>query len=831
MGSNSERETSETKTKNTIETEGTETETVAEAWSQSSLNDEDARQHRGWLVLVWASVAPTPPEKPERGERAFATLADGELVLRRERGGEVVARVNLEGCAVRLCRAPGKWEEALDGTRENPANAASNASNVTEGQTKNSRRHGFGAEKRWWKRLPIVLSHPTRALHRGHKVLWCYALSDTAKEAWTVALYTSLTGDACGASAHAKSSALAATSRARSLARDVENFTKWSRERRASRTKDASDAPDVSDVGWSSGGAAGAAINALGSRIFFDMQRSPDEMKKVTEQLAGLCSGIPDLPRFLGPISVSDVKLGESTPQVLAARLPPAAKPGTSAAPWDGGVLAGRGACAAAELEVEFAGVAEMTLTTHLDLFVYAEMMAEADESDEESRESPSDDASVEYAVPSSSGSVVARTVSAGFDPEERIRRLKSVAKKNASYLIGAVARKMAGVPISMTVKIKRLAGTTRVWIPPPPGDRLWFGFVGDPELDMEATPSFGQIGIKWHGLAERISRMITKQLLKEIHAALVLPNAGNLILDPLTPFLDVPELSAKELLELGKNSRASVDSQNASGALRAETVRPVDSKLDAKTFHTPSASPVESSSVEATPVEGCLVEDALRELRISGGSEDEAEEAVAAMVDSFLSVGSTAEEDAADGGSAVAGSRSGDGRGDERTTSLVPSPGVSSAVAISRDSRDADSEDEKRPRKTRAGEDERVSRVSPRRPVGGDAALDFRFGKPFPNERGGGTGSSRSEADSTPASRDARSVPEDALSEPRNVLMGFSRFAAGFAAKAERAKAELKKNAASVRRGVTRGGMKGGLEAAKSIAARTAKEKQPTTQ
>ena len=330
-------------------------------------------------MLVWASVAPTPPEKPERGERAFATLADGELLLRRERGGDVVARVDLAGAQVRLCRAPGRWDDLADAADAEGAGKQSvegrGGAGVEPGKKK---RHGFGAEKRWWKRLPIVLSHPTRALHRGHRVLWCYALSDAAKEAWTVALHNSLAGAAPGADAHAGAAALAATSRARSLTRDVDGFRVLARE---ASVLSAADAAGAADAGWTSGGAAGAAINALASRIFFDMQRSPEKIAEVTEQLAGLCSGIPDLPRFVGPISVSNVHLGKTTPQVLAARLPPAAKPGTSAAPWDGGSLAGRGACAAAELDVDFAGVAEMTLTTHLDLSVYAEMIA-AEEGD-----------------------------------------------------------------------------------------------------------------------------------------------------------------------------------------------------------------------------------------------------------------------------------------------------------------------------------------------------------------------------------------------------------------------------------------------------------------
>ena len=83
----------------------------------------------------------------------------------------------------------------------------------------------------------------------------------------------------------------------------------------------------------------------------------------------------------------------------------------------------------------------------------------------------------------------------------------------------------------------------------------------------MEATPSFGQIGIKWHGLAERVSEAITKQLLREIHAALVLPNGGNLILDPLEPFEDVPEVSVRFLLEMGKTSQASMRDRVSSAA------------------------------------------------------------------------------------------------------------------------------------------------------------------------------------------------------------------------------------------------------------------------
>ena len=732
------------------------------------IKGEDSSRHRGWLVLVWASVAPTPPEKPEKGERAFAELAGDELLLRRERGGEIVSRVDLRGSEIQLCRAPGKWDEEDEQT----------------GKKKHT-RHGNGAEKRWWKRLPIVVSHETRALHRGHKVLWCYALSDAAKEAWTVALWKNRTGVECGSRSHGSASSLAQTSRARSLTKDVDAFARYLvesalvEEKKLSRTSSGNSgssstgenpSSDVSDVAWNSGGAAGAMINALASRIFFDMQRSPEKIAEVTEQLSGLCSGIPDLPRFVGPISVSNVHLGKNTPQVLAARLPPAAKPGTSQAPWDGGSLAGRGACASCELDVDFGGTAEMTLTTHLDLSVYAEMMAEGGEGMEGGDLGDASDTdgsrNVEDVVPSSS------------DPSEQLKRFKSLAKKNASKLIGAVARKLVGVPISMTVKIKKLNGVVRVWIPPPPGDRLWFGFVGDPELDMEATPSFGQIGIKWHGLAKKVSEMITKNLKREIHAALVLPNGGNLIMDPLTAFTEVPELSVAELLDFGKGSMTTMRDRGKDAEVYSKAAKP-------SSFHTPNA----SLTAELEDIALTLAED--------GGakpSEDDAETAVAAMVDSCISVGEEADDLNDD-------DQKRDKPFDEWTS---PSPGM----------------------KFETSKERKSPPESPTSP-GGGRMIDFHFGKPDPrderrrNGNGAASGAGSKDTSESSSSRSMSSQSPTSVPDQNPFENKFKQMAGVFAAKAK----AMRKDVNSVHQGVLAGGMKGGLDVAKSIAQRTVTE------
>ena len=42
---------------------------------------------------------------------------------------------------------------------------------------------------------------------------------------------------------------------------------------------------------------------------------------------------------------------------------------------------------------------------------------------------------------------------------------------------------------LRIEVDIHSLQGTVCAWIPPPPNDRLWFGFVTPPTLKAEATP------------------------------------------------------------------------------------------------------------------------------------------------------------------------------------------------------------------------------------------------------------------------------------------------------------------------------------------------------
>ena len=232
---------------------------------------------------------------------------------------------------------------------------------------------------------------------------------------------------------------------------------------------------------------------------------------------------------------------------------------------------------------MDFAGTAEVVLRTNIDLNVYAEMMREKertavpDADDGDGKGTNADDGTSTGKCTEKVGRDSPEPGSNPGTNAERFAKIKSLAKNNASKLIGAVAKKLVDVPVTLRVRLRRLSGTMRFWIPPPPGDRLWFAFVGEPKVEMQAIPTLGELGIRWHGLADKVSQLITANLLKELYAALVLPNAGNLLLEPLRPYDGViPEIDIDVVVGLTAESAA-----EAAAAARATSQRASSSSLE----------------------------------------------------------------------------------------------------------------------------------------------------------------------------------------------------------------------------------------------------------
>uniref|UniRef100_A0A1B6CIT3 SMP-LTD domain-containing protein n=2 Tax=Clastoptera arizonana TaxID=38151 RepID=A0A1B6CIT3_9HEMI len=80
---------------------------------------------------------------------------------------------------------------------------------------------------------------------------------------------------------------------------------------------------------------------------------------------------------------------------------------------------------------------------------------------------------------------------------------------------------------ITLIVEVQGLVGTLVLNLPPPPTNRLWYGFRSNPSIWISATPKFGETTVT----LLNITRFIEKKLCKEFEKLLVIPNMDDLII------------------------------------------------------------------------------------------------------------------------------------------------------------------------------------------------------------------------------------------------------------------------------------------------------------
>ena len=88
-----------------------------------------------------------------------------------------------------------------------------------------------------------------------------------------------------------------------------------------------------------------------------------------------------------------------------------------------------------------------------------------------------------------------------------------------------SLQERLARTPLVLTLRLRVLKGTMRIWLGPPPSDRLWFSMLGDPQFDMEVAPLVGTRAIHsakaWAPAARHARRA------RHAHALLARPLAG----------------------------------------------------------------------------------------------------------------------------------------------------------------------------------------------------------------------------------------------------------------------------------------------------------------
>ncbi|BFZ17661.1 hypothetical protein BsWGS_20700 [Bradybaena similaris] len=269
-------------------------------------------------------------------------------------------------------------------------------------------------------------------------------------------------------------------------------------------------------------------VNALIGRCFFDFLRDKWWADKVKEKLQKKLSKI-HLPYFMEELQVTDINMGSEVPGIRHASRP---------------YIDDRGFWV--NLDLTYAGGFQMTIETKVNLMKLKKssripaqtehsvdlVKSPATDSDEEdSAESSTDE---EEEAPSNSD----ESASGGGASKKLLHYLGKITQSKyfqqaTEYkVIKRAMENVSNTPLTLSVTLVSLVGKLALNIPPPPSDRLWYGFLGNPHLRLSAKPQVGERAIT----ITHIIEWIEKKLAIEFQRVFVIPNMDDLIIPILVP-------------------------------------------------------------------------------------------------------------------------------------------------------------------------------------------------------------------------------------------------------------------------------------------------------
>uniref|UniRef100_A0ABM5F170 Testis-expressed protein 2-like n=1 Tax=Pogona vitticeps TaxID=103695 RepID=A0ABM5F170_9SAUR len=300
-----------------------------------------------------------------------------------------------------------------------------------------------------------------------------------------------------------------------------------------------------------------AWVNALLGRMFWDFLREKYWADQVSNKIQKKLGRIK-LPYFMNELTLTELDMGTSIPQILSASSPTVDKRGL----W-------------VDLEVTYNGSLQMTLETKMNLYklgkeamgedgrktdngqdgVKARLVLLADSDAESSSAGSSDEEDLPTMEPS--GIPGERNATPGVESHlggnstsrkilrfvDKIAKSKYFQKATENEFIKKKMEEVSNTPLLLTVEVQELTGTLAVNIPPPPTDRVWYSFRVPPQLDLKVRPKLGEREVTFIHVTE----WIEKKLQHEFQKILVMPHMDDLILPLMHPGWE-SQLPAEEL-------------------------------------------------------------------------------------------------------------------------------------------------------------------------------------------------------------------------------------------------------------------------------------------
>ncbi|XP_028993239.1 testis-expressed protein 2 isoform X2 [Betta splendens] len=303
-----------------------------------------------------------------------------------------------------------------------------------------------------------------------------------------------------------------------------------------------------------------AWVNAALGRVFWDFLTEPHWAEVVSKKIQMKLSKIR-LPYFMNELTLNELDMGSVTPRILGASKPSIDYRGL----WF-------------DLEISYSGSFLMTLETKMNLIRLGKEGEGARigdlgkegprtyclaDSDEESSSAGSSDEEDSSGV--SNESVGAEGLVGGHKPSKIMRFVDKIAKSKyfqkatETEFIKKKMEEVSNTPLLLTVELQELQGTLAVNIPPPPTDRIWYGFRTPPHLEFKARPKLGEREVT----LAHVTDWIEKKLDQEFQKIFVMPNMDDVWLTVMHSAMD-PRTAGGPLVSPPVDSEASQEERES---------------------------------------------------------------------------------------------------------------------------------------------------------------------------------------------------------------------------------------------------------------------------
>uniref|UniRef100_A0A673HD79 Testis-expressed sequence 2 protein-like n=1 Tax=Sinocyclocheilus rhinocerous TaxID=307959 RepID=A0A673HD79_9TELE len=278
-----------------------------------------------------------------------------------------------------------------------------------------------------------------------------------------------------------------------------------------------------------------AWVNTLLGRMFWDFLGEKYWADVVSKKIQKKLSKIR-LPYFMNELTLTELDMGISIPKILSSSNPSVDHRGL----WF-------------DLEISYNGSFLMTLETKMNLTRLGkegEGLGEQGkegtrprtyflaDSDEESSSAGSSDEEDTVEVPEILG---VEGYVGGHRPSKIMRFVDKIAKSKyfqkatETEFIKKKMEEVSNTPLLLTVEVQECRGALAVNIPPPPTDRIWYGFRSPPHLELKARPKLGERKVTF----AHVTDWIENKLNQEFQKIFVMPNMDDVWLPIMHSAMD----------------------------------------------------------------------------------------------------------------------------------------------------------------------------------------------------------------------------------------------------------------------------------------------------